>query len=212
MSTRISIRQGDCLASLAKEAGFFPDTLWEHADNAALRERRKSMHALLPGDELVIPEKREKLENGAIDKRHRFRRKGVPAELVVRFVVNNKARADTPYKLTIDGITSDGSTDAGGWVRVPIPPDARAGEIILYPKDEPEESYALDLGCLDPHDERAGALKRLANLGYFAGDPNGPDEQDARAAIAGFQKAQGLGETEELDDQTTERIKELHRS
>jgi N-acetylmuramoyl-L-alanine amidase len=49
------VREGECLASIAFENGFFPDTIWRHADNSALKERRENPNVLQPGDVLFIP-------------------------------------------------------------------------------------------------------------------------------------------------------------
>ncbi len=68
----------DCIASIAFHYGFFPDTVWNHAGNAALRQQRNNPNVLSPGDVVIIPDKRRKEITRPDHARHRFRRKGVP--------------------------------------------------------------------------------------------------------------------------------------
>jgi len=50
MSREHLVRPGDCIASLAATCGVSVATIWDHPDNAALRQRRASPHQLMPGD------------------------------------------------------------------------------------------------------------------------------------------------------------------
>jgi LysM repeat protein len=47
MTTRYTVKQGDHLSSIAHEYGF-PDyqTIWNHADNAQLKQKRKNPNVL----------------------------------------------------------------------------------------------------------------------------------------------------------------------
>ena len=99
------ITHGDCIDSIALRYGFFPDTLWNHSANADLKQLRKDPNVLFPGDKLVIPDLQLREENGATEKRHRFRRKGVPAKLHLRFL---KAKDPPPEQ---EDATGGGSED-----------------------------------------------------------------------------------------------------
>lgn len=79
--TNHTVRQGECISSIAYEYGFFPNTIWNHPDNEQLKQLRKDMNLLEVGDIVKIPEKEEKEESAASEQKHRFRKKGVPAKL-----------------------------------------------------------------------------------------------------------------------------------
>ena len=50
------VAQGDTLSSLASRFGYLSyEPVWNHAENAPLRERRDDPHALLPEDAVRIP-------------------------------------------------------------------------------------------------------------------------------------------------------------
>jgi N-acetylmuramoyl-L-alanine amidase len=42
--------EGECVESVALLYGFHPTTIWEHPENADLREVRISPHVLVPGE------------------------------------------------------------------------------------------------------------------------------------------------------------------
>ena len=104
--------QGDSIPSIAFEAGLFPETIWEHPENQQLREIRKDLNVLLPGDPVFVPEKRRRVENAATDKAHKFRRRGVPSRLRIQLFQVETPRKNQPFTLAIDGETQSGSTDA----------------------------------------------------------------------------------------------------
>ena len=51
-----TIARGECLSSVAYAHQHFWQTLWEHPQNAALRERRGNPHVLYEGDSVFIPD------------------------------------------------------------------------------------------------------------------------------------------------------------
>lgn len=86
MNKTHTVRKGDCIESIAKKYGFFPDTLWNHAENRKLHDLRKDPGALLPGDVVVVPDLKQKNVTGNTEQRHSFRRKGIPARMRIKFL------------------------------------------------------------------------------------------------------------------------------
>jgi N-acetylmuramoyl-L-alanine amidase len=127
------VRRGDCIASIAFRYGFFWDTLWHHPANKPLANRRKDPNVLLAGDEVEIPDRTPKSQDGATDTKHRFKVKGVPAKLRLKVM-----RGPDPegQEREPDGLSSAGRSVTS---EDPEPAPARS--------DEPrgEVDYALDI-------------------------------------------------------------------
>src|SRR5215208_137973 len=195
-----TIEQGECISSLCAEYGFFWSTIWNHADNADLKELRKDPNALLEGDVVVIPDKTKKEESCATEQKHKFKKKGTPAKIKIRLMLDDEPRANEPYRLAIDGTWYEGTLDGDGFLEQVIPPGAVQG-ILRVGSGERIDEYELALGTLDPIDTESGVSGRLRGLGYH-------HEDDATPAISAFQKKEGLEESGELDDETRQKLKE----
>jgi hypothetical protein len=204
-----TIQSGDCLASVACAEGFLPDTIWQAPENEGLRAKRKDPYTLLPGDELTIPDKRPGSEEAATEKRHRFRRKAVPAKLrILLRDKDDKPRSSVPYTAIIEGVSQGGETDKDGAIELTIPPNARAGRLMVGKART--EVYPLDLGGIDPIDSISGAQQRLSNLGYPCDYLNGEMDETTRAAIRSFQEAQKLEPSGEHNKETQDKLKEIY--
>lgn len=178
------VKPGECVSSIAFEAGFFWQTLWDDPENATLKEARGAPNVLLPGDRLHVPEKREKevpCETGA---RHRFTRKGVPELFRLRISdQGDESLAGEPYLLDVEGATQEGEIPEDGVLELRIPPDARRGILILR---RTGEEFELRLGGLDPADTTSGMQARLNDLGYECGAADGDPGERTREAIRAF--------------------------
>lgn len=191
---------GDCIASIGYQYGFFPDTLWDAAENAELRKLRKDPNVLSPGDVVAIPDKRVRTEAAVTDKLHRYRRKGVPERLRIQLMLGEQPRSEEAYAIEIDGVVvAEGLTDADGQILVPIVPNARSGRILMK---NGQEQIELQLGHLAPIDKLAGVQMRLQNLGYYSGPLDGEMSVDLQEALVCFQVDHGLEPAPELDDAT----------
>ena len=224
---KYTVKQGDCISSIAYEHKMFPKTIWDHPDNAELKKLRKDPNALFPGDSLVIPEKQLKEEQCQPEQKHSFRRKGVPERLRIKFCVGDyEEEDDTPRKAvpyTLDITTKsgrpvdrrEGKTDDKGYLDEPIPPDAIKGKIILD-EGEDEEVHEGMLGHLDPIDTISGVQARLNNLDYDCGDEDGILGPMTRNAIRNFQAKNDLeiltGDFDftEIDQDTLDKLEELY--
>jgi hypothetical protein len=206
----VTLAQGDCLSSIALTRGFDPQTVWEHGDNADLRERRVDPNALLPGDALFVPELEEKQEPVATDTHKTFQLSVGPIRLRVRLTRHGEPRGGEAYVLELDdGVTLDGETDDDGWIDHPISITARSARLSL---GEGEEVHELQIGHLDPHDEPTGVQARLRGLGFYFGALDGDIGPKTRAALRRFQTAQSLGATGEADDATADALRDAFGS
>ena len=197
-----TVKQGDCLSSIADEHGLLWKKVWDHPKNARLREERKDPNVLYPGDVIFVPDKEEKQESGATEQRHRFQKKGTPAKLKIRLLRKDQPRVNLSYRLKIDDVwKSEGKTDGAGFVKASIPPHARKGEIHIETPGQGVEVYALNLGGLDPIDTDDGVRERLTSLGFRV-------ETDMTKAVEGFQRKEGLNATGQMDETTRNRLKE----
>ena len=208
MPTTHHVQQGECLVSIAEDYGFFWETLWNLPENADLRAKRLEPTVLLPGDEVVIPEKTIKEYVRPTGARHTFRVKNIPAKFNLRLLdVADEPRKGLAYTLTIDGVVTRGTTDGDGWVRGSMPPRARLAVIEL---DEGGERYEVDLGHLDPVDTILGAQSRLSALNAYDYEPDGLPSEEWSEALRDFQRAKGITPTGELDASTQAALQEAY--
>ncbi|MGQ9695142.1 MAG: PGRP and LysM peptidoglycan-binding domain-containing protein [Thermodesulfobacteriota bacterium] len=202
-----TVKQGDCLSSIASKYGLFWEKIWNHPKNAQLKEKRKDPNVLYPGDVLFIPDKEEKEEPASTEQRHRFRVKGVPAMLRLQFKHGDQPRANELYTLEIDGMIISGNTDGEGRIEQHLPPKAKRGKLLL---GEYQEEFILEFGHLDPIEEISGVQARLNNLGFDCGKVDGILGPKTEAALKEFQKQYGLLVTGKIDEQTINKLKNIY--
>jgi hypothetical protein len=201
------VQQGECISSIAQDHGFFPATIWNHDNNAKLRELRDP-NVLHPGDEVFIPDREIKTEVGATDKRHTFVRKGVPAKFRIQLCNGMEPRPKVPFSLVVDGTTTiEGETDDEGVLDVFISPKARHGVLTVNGGDQ---VIHVNFGNLAPVEEDEGVDQRLFNLGLSRS--RSPSDKGRRAALRMFQRRFGLEPTGEADDATRAKLVEIHDS
>ncbi len=203
----IVAQPGDSIPSIAADNGFFWETIWNQPENASLKSLRKSPNQLLPGDEVFVPELREKTETRGTDARHAFKRKGVPAKFRLQIKRLDKPRANLDYVLEIDGKQIKGKTDSQGILEQFIAPNARGGNILL---DSGKTVIPIRLGHLNPVEDLSGIQQRLNNLGFQCGPEDGQMSDQTRSALLLFQKRYELEATGEPDAATRSKLQELH--
>jgi len=192
------VEQGQTTTNIADEHGLLWSTVWDHPENANLRKDRNDPDVLNPGDKIFVPDKQATTVGAGTDQKHRFRRKGIPAKLRLRVMDFDIPRANQQYELEVDGLTIEGTTDGGGVLEQPVPPDASKA-VLRFPDDGSE--MQLSIGHLDPPAETSGVQKRLNNLGYRC-PVDGTIGDATIEAITAFQADKGLKETGQLDDAT----------
>ena len=218
------VKQGDCLESIAFAHGLWWRTIQDAPENEEL-ERARGPNILLPGDRLFVPERTPKSVDCATDKRHRFELKGVPSQVRIRVLewipsdapdvdppaaAAAQPRADLPYVLEIDGRLFTGQTDGDGWIHHVISPGAKGGSLTLEPGTPGAQKMPIVLGGLDPIEENSGIRQRLANLGFAPGTEYDPESEATQAAVKAFQAASGLSLTGTVDDETRQRLRDVH--
>lgn len=213
MPINYQVKQGDCISSIAFENGFFPDTIWNHPSNAALKEKRKDPNVLMPGDMVFVPDKRLKEVREPTNQVHKFRLKTTPAKLRIQFMDDeNEPRANVPYKLTVDGkvVSNPGDiTTSTGMVICSIPPNAHEGILELGQGEEMVE-YNLVLGYLNPAKDVSGVKQRLRNLGLYEGNITNELDDATKESIQAFQSLNDLKPTGELDQETLNKLRNVH--
>ncbi len=211
------IDYGDSTTKLAFERGLFWKTVWDHPENSRLKSKRKEPNILAAGDELYIPPLKTREESCETEKRHRFRRKGVPEKLNVRLQkLNGQPHANTKYRLIIDDIiVREGTLDGDGGLSEYIPNNAKVGKLWLGDKYD-DGPYQLELGNLDPIDTIRGVQHRLKNLGHWRGPIDGEMSEPLDKALRKFRAEQKLRELDRyddpIDDELRDKLKELHKS
>jgi hypothetical protein len=111
------------------------------------------------------------------------------------------------YTMMVGSSVRKGTTDDQGFFEEFIPPDAADGELRIEPNGP---VYPLTFGRMDPISELIGVQKRLNNLGFSCGVPDGELNDDTRVALGEFQKRMKMPVTGLLDDDTRARIEQIH--
>jgi len=209
MPINYQVKQGDCISSIAFDHGFFPDTIWEHPNNAELKKKRQDPNVLMPGDVVVVPDKRLKEVNEPTNQVHKFRCKNTPEKLKLQLFIAGEPRANEEYALEIDDLKFSGKTNSQGRIEQSIPPNAKKGRLLF---GNGTEIYQLLLGNLNPSDEITGAQGRLRHLGFYFGSLDGKMSPEFIHAVQEFQISKDLEPNGELDSQTVNALKDSYGS
>lgn len=211
MSQRHLVTPGETLLGIAKRYGYSWRTLWQHADNAALRDKRRSPNVLLAGDVVFVPDRQPKEAACATGQRHRFVRRGEPAQLRLQLRSLGQPRKHEPYELLVTLSHGEhrvsGQTDGEGVLCHRMPSDTRRARLLLC---RGSEILELAIGYLDPVDDLGGAQQRLRNLGFPIADEDGVLGADTAAALQAFQARQGLTQSAALDADTVQALRRVY--
>lgn len=198
----------DSIISVAKENGFFWQTVWDHPNNSALKSLRTVPEIVQSGDKVFIPKPEPKKVNKPNEARHKFKLKGEQAKFKMQFNLFDQPRADEDYIMVLDGVIKTGKTNAAGEIDTDIPNDAVGGVIKL---NNGKEIIPFRIGRLDPKDSVNGTRQRLVNVGFpMDKDPDG--SVMPTNALNAFQEKYELPITGEYDAATKAKLSELHPS
>jgi hypothetical protein len=202
----ITIGPHDCISSVARHHGFHWRDLWEHADNAELRERRADPNLLQPGDVLFVPTPQARSERLDTCRKHRLVVRNRVAVLRIDLRYDGEA-VTGPYVLEIAGRRIDGELSGEGRLEETIPAGVMRARLTLV---ERNEQIDLLLGDLDPADTPRGAIERLVNLGLFSDRAVQELTAEVRWVLRMLQRAEGLEVTGELDPDTADALVRRH--
>jgi len=211
---KYTVKQGDYLVKIAEENGFADfRTIWEHAQNKELKEKRKNPNVLAPGDELFIPDKKNKTESVATGKTHTFKLKR--GKNLLRLVLEDlygKPIANANCALRVEGKSFQVVSGADGKIEQEIPVTAQEGELVVKDGDTPLKNVKLkiQIGHLDPVEEISGQKSRLSNLGYYLGSLDKDDPAQFRSAVEEFQCDHGLTVDGDCGPKTQAKLKQIH--
>lgn len=209
MGQNYTVQQGDHIFSIARQFNFRDyHLIWEHPNNAALKQKRVNPHVLFPGDNVFIPDKNVKTEPVVTTKVHRFQVDLDP--LKVRIVLqdfDNEPIPDMDCELEVEGTIYKLKSNGKGLIEKEIPATARTG-VLRVPDLDLE--MPVKIGHLDPNDEDPGWQARLVNMGYHPGPVGDDDTEQLGYSIEEFQCDHGLKVTGKLDAATRAKLKELH--
>lgn len=204
-----TVGAGECLSSISRRFGFASwRTVFGDPKNKALRAARLNPNLLARGDVVFVPDRDPRVEESATNRRATYRTLAVPTRLRIRF----EGRSANEYELRVGGQVRKGTVGPGGMIDEPIPGDATTGELLMWPKDKPEQKdrWAIALGALDPVSELKGVQARLDNLG-FVSPVDGVESPETRQAIAAYQRWRGVGDGEgTLDGATRGDLEKFH--
>jgi hypothetical protein len=205
------VGENESTSSLAKKHGFYWKTIWEHGENAELRQKRKDPNVLAADDIIFIPELVQKKVSVSTESEHVFVRKGEPTEIKMQLLELGEPRKNAPYVFICNGVSKNGQTDGEGILKQFVPGDAK--NAMLFFKDGAEE-HKLRIGSLDPTDLASGIIQRLNNCGFkfSANIKKGMSAKEAFEegkvgnkgvrALKNFQAQNELEATGKLDDAT----------
>lgn len=167
-----TVVQGECIDSISLQEGIPSDRIWSFSGNQKLKADRKDLNVLLPTDKVVIPDPVSNwVEGKATSNTHQFRLKPRLREYRIRALLAGTAPKALEYtSVEVDGKKMD-TTASGEWIVCQMP--LNAAKAVIQIKDW--GSYEVELGNLDPLDTPSGKERRLQDLGYFDGLPEGMD-------------------------------------
>ncbi len=205
MAINYTVKQGDCIFSIAVEHGFFADTIWNDPNNKELKEKREDPNVLMPGDVVFVRDKQLKEVGEPTNNVYKFKCKNTPKLLSIQLKYIDTPLKNMNYTITIDGQEKKGKTDGEGWLKQTISPNAKIAKLTLPDGTE----YDLKLGSLDPADEITGIQGRLQSLGLYEGSLNGQMNDETKNALRSFQLINDLDESSEADKKTKDLLMQM---
>jgi len=205
------VQPGDCLSSIAFEYGMNWRTIWNDPANLDLRQKRKDPMCYCLETASTFAHYEQQEHDRATDAKHKFVKKGVPEKVrLVMLDSESKPRPKLAWRVSVDRAAPiSGCTREDGLIEFFIAPNAKSAELTVT-EGESEQSFHLDLGRLDPITSVRGVQGRLNDQGYDCGPVDGIIGPRTSAALRAFQEDYYLLPTGELNDDTRDKLKNVH--
>jgi len=208
---KVTVQKGESIESIAFSAGLRWQTVWEHPENAKLRELRPSPHQLVAGDDVFVPAPKTKSAPCQTGRTNTFQYRSASSRLRLVLQEHGKPLADVPYVVQIDHKLFKGRTGADGLLECPLSPDALQARIRIG-DGIGARFMTLQLRTLQPVTELAGVQARLQNLGYGPGPADGTNHEQTVQALRRFQTSEGLDPDGKLTDSVRTLLVKRHGS
>ena len=204
-----TVREGECVSSIAANRGLKVDSIWDDPANAGIRAIRVQPNVLLPRDRLTIPDRARKEESRATDNLARFQLEAEPTFIRIRVKHRDRPVSGKPFTLVVGAQTFQGLTDGTGLVEQQILPGPTTGFLRVIDGTEIHE-IVLAVGKLHPVDTPTGIQQRLHTAGFDCGRIDGIIGPITRNAIRRFQTKFGLPPDGIAGPGTRAKLKEEH--
>jgi hypothetical protein len=194
MAGKHVVEPGESPSQIAALYGFEEwATIYQHADNTDLREKRKDMGMLFPGDVVAILKRELRVFTLATGKRHRIVVKRPKSKLnVVVKDGEDEPLAGKAFELRASSLPEPiaGTTTGDGNVACNLPVDLTQAQLVVWDSDDKKGMryvWVLALGGLFAPETESGVRQRLNNLGYHAGQASDAaaddDDRDDQATV-----------------------------
>jgi hypothetical protein len=215
MAGYYTVKQGDHVPGMAWRSGFSDyRVIWNHPNNAELKNKRRNPNVLFPGDSLYIPDLAVKEYPRPTDQMHKFvvNRTNLRLRMTLRDQYE-KPIANAPCILIVDSESHHLTSDGDGKLELMIPPSAGASRLVIQDTDQTPYggiTIPIKIGYLDPVDEVTGQQARLSSLGYFTGDIDGEEGPKFETAVEEFQCEHSLAVDGICGPKTQAKLKDVY--
>ena len=205
MSSIHIVKPGENLAQIARHYKIANwREIYHHSDNAKFRQLRPNPNILFEGDEVVIPEQKQKTVYVHTGANHRFVVKESEPQKLVFCLTDHagKSLSDVPVTFELNGQSQTRASNSGGEVEITVKKtDLEEFPLNVYAdpeSDQPSHCFIIKPGFLGPVDTVSGIQARLNSLGHDCGIADGIYGQKTKAGIESFEQANDLTPTGEL--------------
>ena len=183
------VREGEHLPGIAAAAGLSSiKPIVDHPNNAELFKLRANPNVLAVGDQVFVPDRETKTEEGNTEQRHPFQAIFQPLVLRIKILDLGGRTVTRNCTITTPVFGEQTPLEKDGVFETPISANDNTGTMKFgdASPDDPARRYHLVIGGLQDEKTPAGMRERLNNLGYFAGFSTTINEDQFNWAIEEF--------------------------